>query len=110
MLALGGGLPAHQHRVLPDEDDIPPGDDEVRLSAQQAEQPQLSVDHHGGEAGLLGVHLHVAHKSDAAPVLDIDDLLVPQGIHPANHSRHLLPVFYAERRRSIPSLLGEGMV
>ena len=33
MLALGGGLPAHQHRVLPDEDDIPPGDDEARLTA-----------------------------------------------------------------------------
>src|SRR5690606_2614277 len=72
--------------VLADLQDPFPGDDQVAVAAEQAEEPGRSRDDDGGDPAVIGMKCHVVHVTQAAAVHKVDDVApgeVGQLIHGA---------------------------
>lgn len=85
LLVPGKGF-IDQNDVIADTGDAVPGDIKLLPPAKQPEKAAGSINDNGTYLSLRDPDIHVRHRSQAAAIGDVDDLLAPKILDPALHS------------------------
>ncbi len=69
---------ANEYGIFTDELYILPLDNDILTASQQSEKPWSAVDNDRNQPCIFGVHFHIIHKPDSAPVLAVYYFLMTQ--------------------------------